>query len=132
MTDDERAIREMIDLWMSATKIGDLAMVLSLMTDDAVFMVPGQEPFGKEAFAARSEGMKGVGIDGTNEVQELQVFGDWAYMRNHILMTATPEYSGKIIRRSGYTMSILRKGDDGKWRLSRDANLLATEPDWSK
>jgi uncharacterized protein (TIGR02246 family) len=64
MTDDERAVREMIDLWMSATKIGDLATVLSLMTDDVVFMVPGQEPFGKEAFAARSEGMKGVEIDG--------------------------------------------------------------------
>ena len=98
------------------------------------FMVPGQEPFGKEAFAARSEGMKGVGIDGTNEVQELQVFGDWAYMRNHILMTATPEYSGKIIRRSGYTMSILRKGADGKWRvlLGCEGHLQATEPDWSK
>jgi uncharacterized protein (TIGR02246 family) len=132
MTDDERAVREMIDLWMSATKIGDLATVLSLMTDDVVFMVPGQEPFGKEAFAARSEGMKGVEIDGRSEVQELQVLGDWAYMRNHILMTATFENSGKTIRRSGYTLSILRRGNDGKWRLSRDANLLDTEPDWSK
>jgi uncharacterized protein (TIGR02246 family) len=132
MTDDERAVREMIDLWMSATKIGDLATVLSLMTDDVVFMVPGQEPFGKEAFAARSEGMKGVEIDGRSEVQELQVLGDWAYMRNHILMTATFENSGKTIRRSGYTLSILRRGNDVKCRLSRDANLLATEPDWSK
>ena len=132
MTDDERAVREMIDLWMSATKIGDLATVLSLMTDDVVFMVPGQEPFGKEAFAARSEGMKGVEIDGRSEVQELQVLGDWAYMRNHILMTATFENSGKTIRRSGYTLSILRRGNDGKWRLSRDANLLVTEPDWSQ
>ena len=30
----------------------DLATVLSLMTDDVVFMVPGQEAFGKEAFTA--------------------------------------------------------------------------------
>ena len=50
MTDDERTIRDVVETWMAATKRGDLATVLSLMTDDVVFMVPGQEPFGKEAF----------------------------------------------------------------------------------
>jgi three-Cys-motif partner protein len=30
-------------------------------------------------------------------------------------------------RRSGYTLSIFRKNDDGKWVLFRDANLLAAE-----
>jgi hypothetical protein len=35
-------------------------------------MVPGQEPFGKEAFCALSHGMKSMEIDGTSEVQELQ------------------------------------------------------------
>ncbi len=32
----------------------DKYTVLSLMTDDVVFMVPGREPFGKEAFEATS------------------------------------------------------------------------------
>ena len=54
MTDDERAIRDLVDAWMAASKAGDVAKVLSLMTDDVVFMVPGREPFGKEAFAAAS------------------------------------------------------------------------------
>ena len=36
---------------LAASKAGDLAPVLSLMTDDVIFMVPGREPFGKEAFA---------------------------------------------------------------------------------
>ncbi len=49
MTDDERAIRELLATWFDATKKGDTATVLSLMTDDVVFMVPGREPFGKES-----------------------------------------------------------------------------------
>ena len=128
MDDDERAIREVVGKWMAATKASDFATVLSLMTDDVVFMVPGQEPFGKEAFSALSHGMKSMEIDGTSEVQELQVLGDWAYMRNHIRITAIPGNGGEPIRRSGYTLSIFRKGQDGKWRLARDANLLTTDP----
>ncbi len=55
MSDDERAIRDLIAAWMSATQAGDAETVLGLMTDDVVFMVPGREPFGKEAFAAASQ-----------------------------------------------------------------------------
>ena len=57
MSDDERAIRDLIETWMSATKAGDAATVLGLMSDDVVFMAPGAEPFGKESFAAALEGM---------------------------------------------------------------------------
>jgi ketosteroid isomerase-like protein len=28
------------------------------------------------------------------------------------------------VRRSGYTLTLFRKGADGHWRLARDANLL--------
>lgn len=126
MTEDERAIRTLVETWMTASKSGDLATVLSLMTDDVVFMVPGRAPFGKAAFAAASEGMKDVRIEGKNDIQELQVLGDWAYLRNHIDLTVTPPGSAPV-RRSGYTLTILRKGDDGRWRLARDANLLTTQ-----
>ena len=90
MSDDERAIHELIATWMKASQAGDIDTVLSLMTDDVVFMVPGREPFGKEAFAAASQGMKGVRMDGTNEIRELNVLGDWAYLRSHIAITITP------------------------------------------
>jgi uncharacterized protein (TIGR02246 family) len=116
-----------VDRWMAASKAGDLATVLSLMTEDVIFMVPGKEPFGKQAFARASEGMKDVHIEGTSDIQEIQVMGDWAYLRNHLTMTATPPHA-KPIRRAGYTLTILRKGADGKWRLARDANLMTTAP----
>ena len=41
MHDDEAAIRELVSTWMAATKAGDAATVLDLMTDDAVFLVAG-------------------------------------------------------------------------------------------
>src|ERR671931_136198 len=100
MTNDERAIRALIDTWMSSSRTGDLATVLSLMADDVVFMVPGQKPFGKEAFASTSEKMKNVRIDGRSEIEELKVLGDWAYLRNHIDLTMTPA-GGTPTRRAG-------------------------------
>ena len=35
--------------------------------------------------------------------------------------------AGNIVRRAGYTLTILRKEPDGKWRLARDANLLTVQ-----
>jgi uncharacterized protein (TIGR02246 family) len=51
MTDDEKAIRNVVETWMATSKSDDVATVLTLMTDDMVFMVPGQQPFGKAIFA---------------------------------------------------------------------------------
>jgi uncharacterized protein (TIGR02246 family) len=127
MTDDERAIRNVVDTWMTASRRGDLATVLSLMTDDVIFMVPGREPFGKKEFAAAAGSMKDVKIEGVSDIQEIRVHGDWAFLRNRIAMTATPLGGGIPVRRSGYTLTIMRRGEDGHWRLARDANLLTSE-----
>jgi len=126
MTDDERAIRQLVDDWMEASRRGDTAALLDLMTDDMLFIVPGQEPFGKQAFAAGSEGGSDVEVDGTAEILELQVLGDWAFLRNRIQVTMTPP-DGEPQRMSGYTLSLLRKETDGRWRLARDANLVMPE-----
>jgi uncharacterized protein (TIGR02246 family) len=127
MTDDERAIRDLVDAWLAASKSGDLPAVLSLMTDDVIFMVPGRPPFGKEAFAAASEGMKTVRIEGRSDIQEIQILGHWAYLRNYVELTVTPPDGGTPVRQSGHTLTILRKESDGRWRLARDANLLTAE-----
>ena len=123
MTNDERAIRGVIETWMTATKAGDTATVLDLMTDDALFITPGREPFDKDAFAAASADMKGMDIDGSSEIVELKVFGDWAFARSRLIVTMTMP-GRPPMRRSGYTLTLFQKGADGKWRLTRDANLL--------
>jgi uncharacterized protein (TIGR02246 family) len=124
MTGDERAIRELVDTWMDATRRGDTATVFDLMADDVLFMTPGREPFGKDEFRANSESLKGVEMDGRAQVREIEVLGDWAWIRNHIDIAMTPP-GREPTKRSGYTLTILKKGDDGRWRLFRDANLVS-------
>ncbi len=104
---------------------GDTDTVLSLMADDVVFMVAGQEPFGKERSPPPPNGMRGMRLEGTSEVRELQVLGDWRFARTYLQVTMTPP-TGVPVRRHGYAMTIFRKGADGLWRLARDANLLTT------
>lgn len=124
MNDDERSIRTLVDTWMRASEAGDADTVLSLMADDAIFMVPGQEPFGKDAFRAAAEQMKDMRMSGSCDIREIKILGDWAYIRNYIEVTITPPNSDAR-RHSGYTLSILRKQPDGKWLLWRDANMVA-------
>lgn len=123
---DEQAIRDLVTQWLAASKSGDLATVLSLMSDDVVFMVPGKEPFGKEAFAASNKHMRGVLLDSRSDIVELKVLGDWAWMRNRLKVTTKPP-DGKTSVLSGYTLTVLRKQQDGRWVIARDANLLVPE-----
>jgi uncharacterized protein (TIGR02246 family) len=112
---------------MSATRAGDLATVLSLMTDDVVFLVAGQQPFGKEQFAAAMKqqpgGMPLPKIDGHSEIQEIRISGDHAYLWSRLTVEVTPA-GGSPVRRAGHTLSVLRKSAGG-WQLARDANMLA-------
>ena len=126
MTDDARQIRELIDSWIAASNAGDIAALMDMMTDDVIFMTPGRPPFGKAEFAADSERVKGAAIDAHAEVQEIDVFGPRAYIRNHVRVELSAP--GQPARRmSGYAMSVLRKEADGRWRIARDANLVMPE-----
>jgi uncharacterized protein (TIGR02246 family) len=127
MTADEQEIRQLVATWMSATKAGDLATVLSLMTDDVVFLVVGQQPFGKQQFAAAMKPPAGGAplpmIDGRSEIQEIRISGDHAYLWTRLNVEVTPP-GGVTAKRSGHTLSVLRR-EGGRWRLARDANLLS-------
>jgi uncharacterized protein (TIGR02246 family) len=123
---DEEAIRQLVETWMAASKAGDLSTVLSLMADDVIFMVPGRQPFGKDTFIASNQNRKDVRIEGSSDIQEIRVLGDWAWMRNYLKVSMTPP-QGKPLVRSGYTLTILRKNSAGNWVIARDANLLSAE-----
>lgn len=130
MSDDEQQIRDLVATWMAASKAGDVEKVLSLMTDDAVFLLPGQPPMRKSAFAAAAAAQSkqdSPKFDGTNEIQEITVIGDWAFMWTKLRVVATPPNGAAPIVRAGPTLSILKK-ERRKWRLARDANMLAPVP----
>ncbi len=126
MIDDEQQIRDLVATWMAATREGDVATVLSLMTDDVVFLVAGREPFGKEVFEtqlAADDQARGPRIEGRSDIQEIHVAGDLAYMRTRLHVEMTPADSTQSTRRAGHTLTILRK-TQGRWQIARDANLL--------
>ena len=127
MSSDEDQIRQLIATWMSASQSGDIDRVLELMTDDVVFLLPGQQSMiGKAAFAAASKpkpGQPAMQFEGTSEIEEIQVLGDWAFLRTKLKVVVTPP-GGSPMTRAGFTMSLLNK-QNGKWLLARDANLLS-------
>jgi uncharacterized protein (TIGR02246 family) len=120
---DDQAIRDLVMTWLDASKKGDVKALLSMLADDVIFMVPGQEPFGKDTFAANATKLKALQVEATSDIQELKILGEWAWMRNRLDVSMTPP-DGKRIRRSGFTLTILRKTSDGNWVIARDANLL--------
>ena len=127
MQNDEQEIRQLVSTWMAATKAGDVETVLSLMADDVVFLVPGQPVMRKADFAvaARAQsGQEAPQFDGTSEIQEIKILGDWAFMWTKLTVVVTPPGGAQSMTRAGYTLSILKK-QNGKWVLARDANMLA-------
>jgi uncharacterized protein (TIGR02246 family) len=122
---DEQQIRELIERWHKASAAGDLATILGLMTDDAVFLTPGRPPMSKDGFAAAFRSFAGrVRIDSTHDIREIYAAGDLAYCWSHLSVVMTSD-TGEKNRRVGYTLTIFRKSAKGVWLLSRDANLLA-------
>src|SRR5581483_1870204 len=126
MQSDEEQIRELVNTWMAATKAGDVEKVLSLIADDAVFLVAGRPVMRKADFeaAARAQtGRNAPRFDGSSEIQEIKVLGDWAFLCTRLTVVVTPP-GGEPMTRAGHTLTILKK-QNGRWLLARDANMLA-------
>jgi uncharacterized protein (TIGR02246 family) len=120
----------MVSTWLDASRAGDTETVLSLMTDDVIFLGCGRPPMrGKSAFAesqsafAESQSaLEHIKIDATGEIQEVKVLGDWGYLWTTLTVVMTPQ-NGAPNTRTGNTLSIVKK-EDGVWRIVRDANML--------
>ncbi len=130
MSNDEQEIRQLVATWMTASRAGDMETVLSLMTDDVVFLLPGRPPMRKDEFAALSRPPAGVTppkMDGSSEIQEVQVAGDWAFIWTKLSVVVTPPDGSPPMQRAGHTLTVFQRVN-GKWLLARDANLLAAVP----
>jgi uncharacterized protein (TIGR02246 family) len=128
-TADESAIRKLVETWHRATADADLATVLGLMAEDAVFLTPGRPPMrGRASFAqALTEVLKTQTIRSSGEVREVRVSGDLGYCWAELTVTATPldGSAGKV--QKGPALSIFRKESGGAWVLIRDANMIVAD-----
>ena len=128
---DEQEIRQLVSTWIAATKAGDVDKILSLMTDDVVFLLPGQPVMHKADFAAAAwaqSNQDAPQLDAASEIQEIQILGDWAFMWTKLTVALTPPGGAQAHKRAGHTLTILKK-QSGKWLFARDANLLVPVAD---
>lgn len=123
MSGDEQAIRALIATWICAAEAGDNERVLSLVADEVVFLTPGAPPMRKPEFAAAQGALRDVQLRITSEIQEIRIFGEWAYCWNRLTVAVTPRGGGGTVTRAGDSLSILQK-KSGSWLLVRDANLV--------
>jgi uncharacterized protein (TIGR02246 family) len=123
---DEQQIGDLMDDWRRLTAEGNVDGLLSLLTDDVVFLTPGNPPMTKADFA---KGFRDVSakarIEATQDVKEIRVSGDLASAWSHLTVVLTPKEGGKTSEASGYVLTVFQRSPTGKWLLARDANLVA-------
>ena len=126
MGPDERAIREVHSTWIDAVNAGDLVCLLTMMADDAVFLNPGQAPFGRDGFSDNfSAAHQQVRIRCSSELEEVVVIGEIAYTRSRDALSVTPRAGGEATQLAGHRITVYRKQPDGRWLLARDAHTLS-------
>jgi uncharacterized protein (TIGR02246 family) len=131
--DDEKAIRTLFADWARASEAGKIDDLLPLMSEDVIFLIAGGSMRGRAAFATNFESLiRTMRIESNGQIDELEISGDMAYIRTQLEVIITPLTGGPPKRRTGPTLTILRKQPNGTWAITRDANLLVADPEPTK
>ncbi len=126
MPADEEQIRQIHATWIDAVNAGNLALLLTLMTDDVVFLNPGEKPFGRTGFSNNfSTGQQSALINCRSDLEEVVVSGDVAYTRSCDALLVAPRANGQVRQLTGYRITVYRKQPDDHWLLARDAHTLS-------
>jgi uncharacterized protein (TIGR02246 family) len=125
MRPDDQEIRDLHSTWIEAVNAGDLVRLLALMAEDAVFLNPGHEPFGRDGFSDNFSGAnRKLHIQCISELEEVVVVGSVAYTRSRDTLSVTQRTGGESKQFAGHRVTIYRKQPDGVWLLARDAHTL--------
>ena len=128
LNQDEASIRQWFEHWIESSVVGDLPLARSLIADDAVFLVPGAGEMGKESFAAASTASDpNIDFKLDCSIQEIEVMGEYAWLRSSIALSMTDKASGSISKLAGHSLSILKRAGKS-WVVVRDANTMVALP----
>jgi uncharacterized protein (TIGR02246 family) len=119
---DEDGIRGTLAAYNRALNGGETSMVLPLYTSDGVFM----PPYSRSAVGRAAVGMA---YDAVFEeltfhvkfnIAEVVVLAPtWAFVRTNSAGTTGHHSTGRTSAEANQELFILKKGDDGKWRIAR-------------
>lgn len=119
----EEAAHRAHDAYLAAINANDLDSFLNAVTDDIVFIAPNSPvmvgkaevgPWVGGYFAAFETKWEKTSV-------EFVVSGDWAFERYTYTVVDTPRGGGAAATDTGNGINIYRLGDDGVWRVARDA-----------
>jgi uncharacterized protein (TIGR02246 family) len=120
---DADAIRGTNQEWAAAIKAGDIEGELAPLTEDAMFLAPG-EPAVSGLDAIRSwthRNFDGVTFTALNvSADEVVVGGDVAFSRGVFDGTLEPEAGGAAMHIVTKYILIWRRQPDGSWKIARD------------
>lgn len=126
MGNDEHEVRALHSTWIEAVNAGDLDRLLTLTTDDVVFINPGQAPFGRDGFSlAFSAAHQRMRIRCRSELEEVVVVGEVAYTRSRDALSVVQRADGNATEHVGHRITVYRKQPDSRWLLARDAHTLS-------
>lgn len=107
-----------------ASMVGEFENLKSLMDEQCIVLPPDSEPESGRAYLDRlaesgkdAQSQKPI-LELTQDWEELQLLGDFAYERG-IVRYAVRDVDGEIIRETQRLLRILRRQDDGSWRVYR-------------
>ena len=116
------AIRELVSEYCRQVVRADTDGVVALFTEDAIYFRPGEEADQGKAvltpyWAAPFENYV---VDIDFRADEVEVSGDLGYVRGTLTYTGTPRSEGvsPVSAEQRYVW-ILRREDDGRWRIAR-------------
>ena len=118
---DHEAIRTLETEIYAAENAGNLDAFMSFVDEDPVWLPPNESAI-TDRQAIREwirPYLEDYDILEEATGQEVRVLGDWGYIRAHWTFAMIPKAGGETITDEGKSIWIVRRQDDGTWRISR-------------
>lgn len=119
---DVAAIRALMADYDAGVNAGDAAAIIALYAEDVISMPPDEAgSVGMETnLEEMEEGFEANTIQLTSVVDEAEVAGDLAFARITYDETITPTAGGDTELMHGNWLVILKRQDDGSWKIWRE------------
>ena len=113
------AIEKLLEEEFAAANAGDIEALLGLRTEDAVEILPGDQPLiGKDAIrAAWNQEAEFVEQYKNLSIEEIELVGDWAFTRISFTQSSKPVIGGDPIVQNGQGLLIVQRQPDSSWKI---------------
>jgi uncharacterized protein (TIGR02246 family) len=121
---EETAIRKLMSSYEAALNASSTDAAMPLYADDGVFMAPNHESaVGRVALRKAYDAVFAtITLKVKFTIDEVVLMApQWAFVRTNSAGTQTINATGAKSKEANQELFVLRKGDDGAWRIARYA-----------